>query len=107
MDALCKLSEAEQEDLVARAAAGEKVSAKEVLAAKKKKPEPAPVITGSAERPLDQVLAAGAALAGENSCGRAGRWVHSAVHAAHRWRSSTGAGDQQRPRRRRIPRSAR
>ena len=41
MDALCKLSEAEQEDLVARAAAGQQVSAKEVLAAKKKsKSEP-------------------------------------------------------------------
>ena len=60
LDALCKLSEAEQEDLVARAAAGEKVSAKEALAAKKNKPAP---VTGSAERPIEGVKAAGAALA--------------------------------------------
>jgi hypothetical protein len=42
MDALAKLSEAEQEALVARAAAGEQVSAKAALAAKKSLPSRSP-----------------------------------------------------------------
>jgi hypothetical protein len=78
LDALAKLSEAEQEDLVARAAAGEQVSAKAVLAAKKSGsakqttlefPEhqggSQPVLMASAEKSIEQVQAQFAALAGE------------------------------------------
>jgi ParB family chromosome partitioning protein len=67
LDALAKLPEAEQEDLVARAAAGELVSAKAELAAKKSgaKSEPPAPVTGSVERAIEAVKAAGGALAGE------------------------------------------
>ena len=66
MDALGKLPEDEQEALVARAEAGEQVSAKAELAAMKSraKPEPPPV-TGSVERPIEEVKEASAALADE------------------------------------------
>jgi ParB family chromosome partitioning protein len=67
MDALAKLPEEEQEALVVRAAAGEIVSAKAELAAKKSraKSEPPAPVTGSVERPIEAVKAAGGALAGE------------------------------------------
>jgi hypothetical protein len=67
MDALAKLPEAEQEALVARAAAGEKVSAKAVLAAKKSGAKSAPGITGSAQTEIDPEArkAANAKQAGE------------------------------------------
>ena len=79
MDALCKLSEAEQEDLVARAAAGEAVSAKAALAAKKSGAKSTtiefpehqggsqPVLMASAEKPIDQVQAEFAALASDET----------------------------------------
>jgi ParB/RepB/Spo0J family partition protein len=60
LDALCKLSEEEREDLVARAEAGEKVSVKAALAAKKSKPPtaaPGAPVTRSAERSIEQVQA--------------------------------------------------
>jgi hypothetical protein len=68
LDALCRLPEEEQEELVARAVAGEQVSAREVLAAKKSgaKSEPgAAPVTGSKEVPIEEHLAPNAALADE------------------------------------------
>lgn len=75
LDALIKLPEEERAALVERAVAGEKVSAKAVLAAKKSgakqtmlnfPDQPAqPVLMASAEEPLEQVQAKFAALAGE------------------------------------------
>ena len=65
MDALAKLPKEEREDLVARAAKGEQVSAKEALAAKKlgAKPKPTPpVIAGSKEIPFEERIATNATL---------------------------------------------